>query len=607
MSAELLFDQSLDVSPTFVGSTPASLAARIAAHALATPNRVALTDEHGELTFAQLEQRSNQWAWRLIEEGVKTDGCVSLLFDRSIDFVVAALAVMKSGAAYLPMDSAVPTDRAMTMLNDAGATIVLTHRRKTSAWSAGGWCVLEVEHLADAPSVPVQMTPAADSLAYIVYTSGSTGVPKGVEITHANLLNLIDWHSRAFGVSSRDRASQVAGLGFDATAWEVWPHLAAGATVHIADEVTRRSPAALRDWILAQQITISFVPTVLAEQLMHSQWPANTLFRLLLTGADVLHRRPVEGLPFTVVNNYGPSECTVVATSGIVSPDANCCAAPSIGRPIDGCCVFLLDEHLQPVKKGEAGELCIGGVLVGRGYHNRPELTESRFVMYQPESGPAVRVYRTGDRARYLANGEIAFMGRLDDQMKIRGYRIEPGEIVANLDRVPGVEASAVAAIDTDAGPTLVAYLVLDGATKLNATDLRDYLAPRLPDYMIPQQFVRVDALPLTANGKLNRAALPTPTAENTLAHRATAEAPTIDNDLETQIAALVAGLLDQPTVSPTDNFFLLGGHSMLAAQLVARVGDMFGTRITLRQLFNAPTAATLAAEIRRMQENARG
>ena len=586
-----------------------SIASRIAACAHRTPNQIAIADELHSYTFAELERRSNQLAWELVAHGLKADDCVGLFYDRSCDFIVAALAVLKSGAAYLALDSNTPADRAAVMLADAGAPLVLTHRRKTHEWANGSWSVIETDaiDLSYAPSEPVHIQTSPENLAYVVYTSGSTGQPKGVEITHANLLNLIEWHQSAFCVSNVDRASQVAGLGFDALAWEVWPHLTAGASVHIADDLTRRSPQALRDWLVANKITISFVPTVLAEQLMHSDWPAETALRKLLTGADTLHRRPSAGLPFVVVNNYGPSECTVVATSGVVNADADASSPPSIGCPIANATVLLLNEQLQPVAAGEAGELCIAGELVGRGYRNRPELTAERFVNYTPVDGPSVRIYRTGDRARWLPSGELAFLGRLDDQLKIRGYRIEPGEIVAMLDRIPGIEASAVAAFPSDTGPALAAYVVLRGGADLTAIDLREFLAQRLPDYMIPAQFVKLDSLPLTANGKLDKAALPTPTADNLLPNRVS-DAAVVDQatGLQAQLGELVATLLGQPSVEPNDNFFTLGGHSMLAAQLVARINDVFGVRITLRQLFKAPTVAALAAELTRAQETKR-
>jgi len=456
----------------------------------------------------------------------------------------------------------------------------------------------DAARIAARPTTYSPVNPDPSSLAYVIYTSGSTGRPKGVEITHANLSNLIDWHQAAFAVTPADRASQVAGLGFDAAVWEIWPHLTAGATLHFADEITRRSPTALHDWLIAQKITISFVPTILAEQLLQSDWPAQTPLRIFLTGADTLHRRPAAGLPFVLVNNYGPTECTVVATSGIVNPDSADTARPPIGRPITNANIHILDDNLHPVPPGEPGELCISGLLVGRGYRNNPELTAQRFINL-PDGSP--RVYRTGDRASLLANGEIAFLGRLDDQVKIRGYRVELGEIVARLDRAPGIQASAVVAIQspTDAGPVLVAYIVATPDARMTPSDLREFLAAKLPDYMIPSRFVTLAELPMTANGKLDKSALPA-------APPIAAPAPAANDGVQKRIAAMVAALLEQPAVGPEENFFMIGGHSMLGVQLVARIRDMFGVKLTLRQLFNAPTIAALTAEVARLTASAK-
>ena len=578
----------------------ASLVARIAAQADAHFDRPAVVDDTSRLTFADLERRSNHLAARLYAAGAGPETCVGLFLDRSVEFVVAALAVLKTGAAYVPLDPSTPADRALMILTDAGAPLVLTHRGKTRGWPATVLAI-DVGSSHDSPGDFTAVDPDPDSLAYIVYTSGSTGRPKGVEITHANLLNLIEWHQAAFNVSASDRASQVAGLAFDATAWEIWPHLTAGASLHIAEELTRRSPHTLRDWLVAEKITISFVPTVLAEPLVHAQWPADTALRTLLTGADVLHRRPVTGLPFVVVNNYGPSECTVVATSGIIEANGEIGDPPPIGAPICNTTALILDEHLRPVPLGEAGELCLAGALVGRGYRNLPQLTASRFVTYVPEIGAPLRIYRTGDRVRQLPSGELAFLGRLDEQIKIRGYRIEPGEIVARLDSYPGVEASALAVTTSAAGPALIAYVVPGWDTQLNAGDLREFLAARLPDYMIPMAFVKVAALPMTANGKLDKAALPAPTSENLIPNRsAVASAGEGAGSVPAKIAALVASLLNAPSVAVDDNFFMIGGHSMLGVQLVARIRDMFGVKLTLRQLFSAPTVAALSSEVTR-------
>ncbi len=300
----------------------------------------------------------------------------------------------------------------------------------------------------------------------MIYTSGSTGRPKGVEITHANLAHLVDWHVAAFDVSAGDRASQVAGLGFDAAVWETWPPLATGAALYVADEETHRSPQVLRDWLVSQEITIAFAPTLLAEQLMHADWPERTALRTLLTGAERLNRRPLQGLPFTVVNNYGPTECTVVSTSGVVAPQGDHAGPPSIGRPLPGTVALLLDDTLSPVGDDEPGELVVAGPHVGRGYRGDPARTAERFVTVRADDGTLLRAYRTGDRVRRLPDGRLVFLGRLDDQVKVRGYRIEPAEITGWLLRCPGVGAGTVSVIATgeETGEReLVAYVVAVG------------------------------------------------------------------------------------------------------------------------------------------------
>jgi amino acid adenylation domain-containing protein len=610
-----------------LGQTPPSVIAhtsiceQIAFHARISPDQIAVADSSDRLTFGQLLHRSNQLADYLRKLGAGPEQCVALLMDRSIDFVTAALAILKTGAAYLPLDSSIPADRAGFIITDSGATILLTHFGKASGLQTESCQIVELDG-ADASGIaassaqPLNVDPSPQSLAYVIYTSGSTGQPNGVEISHANLHNLIQWHQSAFGITANDRASQVAGLGFDAAAWEIWPHLTAGASLHIADDITRRSTRALCAWLVSEKITVGFVPTVLAEQMLQMSWPAETALRFLLTGADTLQRWPAHGLPFTLVNNYGPTECTVVATSGRIAPDANVASRPTIGRPIANATVFILDDALRQVATGDAGELCVAGALVGRGYRNRPQLTASRFVTYTPSSGPSIRIYRTGDRARLLENGEIAFLGRLDDQVKIRGYRIELGEIIACLDRYPGVQTSAVLLRDAAAGDTagasseLIAYIVPTDGPKLVASELREFLAAHLPDYMVPAHYVALNSFPLTSNGKLDKSAFPAPNTENLLPIRASEPAsPHNDrgamthpaSDLEQRIATMVATLVGRSSVHRDDNFFMVGGHSMLGVQLVARIRDTFKVKLSLRQLFGAPTVAALSSEVTRL------
>lgn len=583
-----------------------SLCRQIGDCAAATPDRAAIVHGSHVLSWADLEIQSDKLAGCLRQRGVEQGSCIALLLERSPRFVVAALAVLKAGAAYLPLDFTTPAQRLEYILADSGAQLVLAEG--TAAWRPASRCcpVLDAPALLAAPARAAAAAPpetAPDDLAYVIYTSGSTGNPKGVEITWGNLLSLSQWHRKAFGVTAADRASQIARLAFDAAVWEIWPALAAGACLHIVDDRTSCTPTALRDYLVAQRITVAFAPTLLAEQLVLMEWPADTALRFLLTGADTLHRHPPAGLPFALVNNYGPTECTVVATSGIVAAgDGD--GPPSIGRPIDHAAVAILDEKQRPAPPGESGELCLAGALVGRGYRNNPQLTAERFIHCPLRvGGKPARLYRTGDRAKLLASGEIAFLGRLDEQVKIRGYRVELGEIVACLDRFPGVEASAAAVQTSGDGPSLVAYVVLGADARqkgLTAGDLREFLAPRLPDYMIPSAFVSLVSLPVTAHGKLDRAALPPPSRENMLPDAdAPADAAAADSaaGVESQLAELVASLVGRP-VSAEEDFFLVGGHSLLGVQLLSRIKDQFGVKLGLRQLFSTPTVAGLSAEI---------
>jgi len=490
------------------------------------------------------------------------------------------------------------------MLDDAQAPVLITSRRLAQRLPAANRQVvfLDAPEIATRRDDATPVSVAQDDLAYVIYTSGSTGQPKGVEITHAGLANLVSWHTQAFSVSATDRASQVAGLGFDATVWELWPYLAVGASVHFADEEVRNSAELLWEWLLAQGISIGFVPTPLAEGLLglSLKWPRKTALRILLTGGDTLHHYPPPRLPFLLINNYGPTECTVVATSGPVSPNRLPTTLPPIGRPIANAQVYLLDEHLEPVAAGTPGEIHIGGAGLARGYHNRPQFTAERFIHNPFSEEPGSRLYKTGDMGRLLPDGQIAFLGRLDDQIKIRGYRIEPDEIVSALNRHPEIRASVVVAREESPGEKrLVAYVVLDAGSRPTHTALRDFLRDFLPEYMIPAGFVRIDALPVTPHGKIDRVALPEPGPANTLQDEASAALCT---ETEERVAEIVGELLGLETVGVDDNFFLLGGHSLLGAQLVARLRETFGVEITLRSLFEAPTVAALAEEVDRVR-----
>jgi acyl-coenzyme A synthetase/AMP-(fatty) acid ligase/acyl carrier protein len=394
----------------------------------------------------------------------------------------------------------------------------------------------------------------------------------------------------------------LAGVGFDAAVWETWPTLAAGASLHLPDEATRLSPERLRDWLVAKQITISFLPTALAERVMTLAWSSHTALRILLTGAETLRQFPSDDLPFRVVNNYGPTECTVVATSGDVPRETYADSLPTIGRPIANTQVYILDENMQQVPVHVAGEIYVGGAGLARGYLNQPELTAEKFIenpFSDDDDLSSARLYRTGDLARYLRSGEIAYLGRIDEQIKILGHRIEPNEIVSVLDRHPDVQASRVIAREEPCREKhLVAYVVLGPTAQPAASELRAFLEKELPQIMVPAVFVRLETLPLTLNGKVDRAALPAPTPENTLHDDVFTAART---PVEQRLAKMLSGLLGLDQVSVHDNFFMLGGHSLLGTQLISQIRGAFGVELALRKLFEAPTIEQLSLEIEQL------
>src|SRR6185503_12381881 len=415
---------------------------------------------------------------------------------RSLEMVVGLLGILKAGGAYVPLDPEYPTERLRLMIDDAAVRVLLTQKEllrqlpelaETRVVSLDG----DWSEIASLESTNLKSAVLAGNPAYVIYTSGSTGRPNGVSISHAGLANLVHWHQEAFAITAADRVPQVAGTSFDASAWEIWPTLTAGASLHLAPEAVRVSATELRDWLLGQEITVGFVPTPLAELLLGLSWPGESQLRLLLTGGGPLRQYPEERHPFTLVNNYGPTEGTVVSTSGRIG----CAAseehrAPSIGRAIANVQVYLLDQELEPVPVGVAGELYVGGAGLARGYHNGPALTATRFVPDRFSTEAGRRLFKTGDVARWRADGELEFIGRVDGQVKVRGYRIELGEIESVLLRHEGVSAAAVITREEAGGEKrLVGYVVAE-AGELSTAGLREYLSERLPSYMVPSALV---------------------------------------------------------------------------------------------------------------------
>jgi amino acid adenylation domain-containing protein len=565
-----------------------------------TPGAVAVVFEGQQLTYQELNCRANQLAHYLQKLGVGPEVLVGICMERSLDLIVGLLGILKAGGAYVPLDPTYPLERLAFMLEDAQVPVLLTQEqlldKLPTSWAQvicldADWQLIEQENEENSDSYTT-----GDNLAYVIYTSGSTGQPKGVEIQHSGLVNLVTWHQGTYNVEPTDRATQLASSAFDASVWEIWPYLTAGASLYIPNEETRTSLTELLNWLTTKAITICFLPTPLAEVLVDSQLPSGLQLRFLLTGGDKLHQVPQKPLPFCLVNHYGPTENTVVTTWAEVAHQAQKTTPPSIGRPIANTQVYILDSNLQPVRVGESGELYISGVGLARGYRNQPELTAEKFISNPFENSIFDRLYKTGDLVRYLSDGNIEFLGRIDYQVKIRGFRIELGDIEAALVQHPAVKQNVVLAREDIPGDRrLVAYVNLYQEQTVGNKDLRSFLQSRLPDYMVPSTFVVLDALPLTPNGKVDRQALPAPDYNKTEREESFVAPRTHTEQLIVDTWAEVLGL---ERIGINDNFFELGGHSLLATQVLSRLDKAFGVELSLRTLFEAPTVTDLSDRI---------
>jgi amino acid adenylation domain-containing protein len=561
------------------------------------PHSIALIHDDRQLSYEELDRRADRFAAYLAQLGVRTGDAVAICLERSFDWITAALGIMRANAAYVPLDAAWPESRLRFAVADSGATVFVARKpliEKLHLSVRGIDPAHDAAAIAASPEL-ARLATDPENLAYLIYTSGSTGTPKGVEITHANLNHLIRWHCQTFSVTRNDRASHLAGLGFDAAGWEIWPYLAAGAAICLASDEVRSSPELIQQWILRERITVGFVPTVHAAAMMKMQWPATTSMRFMLTGGDALHHGPAVKLPFDVVNNYGPSETTVVATYCVLKSGME--GAPPIGHAITGATVYLLDENGQPIPENTVGEIYVGGNGVGRGYRNLSDSTARSFLPDPFSTVPGARMYRTGDRGIRRPDGEIEFHGRIDRQIKVRGQRVELDEISSLLINHPTIDFATVIASPAQNGDNqLVAYaLAKENMALPAAQELQEYLADSLPDYMIPSLFVRLDAIPLSTNGKLDLKLLPKPAEKNLLRQRA---ARTDLTAVEKKLLATVRALIENSAIEIEDNYLLAGGHSLLGMQLLTRLRQAFGVDFSLRQIYESPTVERLAAAI---------
>jgi amino acid adenylation domain-containing protein len=589
------------------------------------PGAIAGTCGGRALSYGELAARSGRLACRLRRLGVGPEVRVAICLGTSLSRLVAPLGVLRAGGAYVPLDPTYPAERLAFILADSGAPVVLTERGFSGALPLTTAAVVYLDELDPADSTE-EALPAPvvgpDNLAYVIYTSGSTGRPKGVEVPHGGLANLVHWHCEDCGVTAADRGTLVASPGFDASVDELWPYLSCGASMHGVDEETRLSPTAMLRFWSEQGITLSFLPTPLAEAVLAEEIPADAEppLRLLLTGGDRLQQGPAAGSPLKLLDLYGPSEYSVITTRKLVPAGS---AGASIGGPIANTRLLVMGPRGELAPIGVPGELWIAGAGLARGYSGRPELTAERFVP-DPRAAAAdapgargARAYRTGDLVRWLADGQLDFLGRMDFQVKIRGFRIELGEIEAALGAHPRVaQAAVLVREERPGGKQLVAGVVarpVPGSAGLEAGELRDFLSRRLPEYMVPAIAI-LGALPLSANGKVDRqalAALPGMTAlgTGTAGEGGEGAGAAPCGPLETAVAAVWAEVLGRPAeaLRAGDNFFALGGHSLLATQVVSRLRTALGVELPVRTVFEAPTIATLAARIVGVERGAAG
>ncbi|HEV3052479.1 MAG TPA: amino acid adenylation domain-containing protein, partial [Longimicrobium sp.] len=569
-----------------------------------TPDAVALVYEDEEVTYAELNAQANQLAHHLVDLGVGPEARVGLCVERGIEMVVAVLAVLKAGGAYVPLDPEYPQERLSYMLQDSAPVVLLTQRSLSGRFDGSGVPIEVLDGDAFAwtgqpDSNPARGTLTPENLAYVIYTSGSTGQPKGVMNGHRGVINLLAWGERHWEFAAGDALLQRTSLSFDVSVRELFQPLVVGAYLVILRPGGQREVDYMVDVIRRQAVsTMVLTPSHLQAFLDHPGLEGCSSLRRIVLGGEPLPVGMVAELGARLprarlYHEYGPTEATVTSTARIIGAEGEAPGA-SIGGPVANARVYLLDARGEPVPVGIAGELYVGGAGVARGYLGRPRLTAERFVPDPFTAEPGARLYRTGDLGRWLADGTIEFLGRVDAQVKVRGYRIELGEIEARLLEREGVSEAVVVAHGDGAGNRrLVAYVV----GGVEAGGLREHLRRTLPDYMVPAAFVPLERLPLTPSGKLDRRALPAPE------HAAGTDAYVAPRTpVEEVLAEIWAEMLRLEQVGVTESFFELGGHSLLATRVVSRVRQVFGVELPLRALFEGPTVAELASRVEEMR-----
>ena len=575
---------------------------------LRTPDAVAVVYDNKQLTYQELNEKANQLAHHLQALGVGPEVLVGISMERSLEMVIGLLGILKSGGAYVPLDPDYPQERFSFMLEDSAVGVLLTQERLVASLPESDAQIICLDRdwqLIAANSVENPDTEiSSDNLCYVIYTSGSTGRPKGAMNIHRGLCNRLLWMQQAYQLTSSDRVLQKTPFSFDVSVWEFFWPLITGACLVVAEPGGPKDSAYLVRLINEQDVTtLHFVPSMLRAFLDEpTASDCTKLKRVICSGEALpldLQERFFERLNVELHNLYGPTEASIDVTSWACERNSQLQVVP-IGRPIANTEIYIVDRHPQPVPVGVAGELYIGGDGLARGYLNRAELTSEKFIANPFSDDPTARLYKTGDLARYLADGNIEFLGRIDHQVKVRGYRIELGEIESVLNEHPGVSESVVVAREDEPGDKrLVAYLVGSESETPALSELRSYLKEKLPKYMVPSSFVTLERIPLTVNGKVDRLALPAPEETRPELEEAYV-APR--SALEDVIAGIWADVLRVERVGVDDNFFELGGHSLNLTKVLLQVQDALQVKVPLRTLFEEPTVGQLAKEITRVR-----
>ena len=572
----------------------------ISSRAAATPGAVAMVVKGASITYATLESCSNRFAHVLQGRGIGAGCLVGVCLNRGSDLIPALLGVLKTGAAYVPLDPGFPKDRLQYMAEDAGVSLVITDAANASLSGVAREKQLRIDDDATALSSAAETTVHTPSLwpddapTYVIYTSGSTGKPKGVVLPQNAVCNFLASMRKEPGLQPSDRLLAVTTLSFDIAVLELFLPLITGATVVLAQREDAMNPEVLARMVSEQHINVMQATPTTWHMLLDAGWQAPAGFRALCGGEPLPPALAERMLSAGVElwNMYGPTETTVWSTVCRIT-DAK--QKITIGHPIDNTQVWVLDEQMNPCAIGQEGELCIGGAGVATGYFKRPELTSEKFIANPFDTAPGARIYRTGDLARWREDGSLEHLGRLDFQIKIRGYRIELGEIEALLDAQPGIARTVVTAREDSPGDVrLIGYAVAHSGHHPNPDTLRNALRSGLPAYMVPQHIVLLETMPLLPNGKIDRKALPAPGFEP----QAAAPAAPANNNTVNDVAIAMSQMLGKNTLRPEDNFFEMGGHSLLAAKLARHLGQQFECRLTIKNIFDAPTPLKLAATI---------